>query len=66
MKVLGVHCVSENAGNVINAATSADKFGLLVEDFLETLAPYLTVAEGMRLAALTFDKDVSKLPCYAG
>ena len=30
------------------------------------LAPYLTMAEGLKLATLTFDKDVSKLSCCAG
>lgn len=65
-KVLGVHVVAENAGEVIYAATLAVKFGLTVEDLRETLAPYLTMAEGLKLAALTFDKDVSKLSCCAG
>src|SRR5699024_6687137 len=58
LKVLGVHVVSENAGDVIYAATLAVKFGLTVEDLKESLAPYLTMAEGLKLAALTFDKDI--------
>lgn len=66
LKVLGVHLVAENAGEVIYAATLAVKFGLTVEDLRETLAPYLTMAEGLKLAALAFDKDVSKLSCCAG
>ncbi|WP_036841583.1 mercury(II) reductase [Pontibacillus marinus] len=66
LKVLGVHIVSENAGDVIYAATLAVKFGLTVEDLKDSLAPYLTMAEGLKLAALTFDKDVSKLSCCAG
>lgn len=66
MKILGAHVVAENAGEVIYAATLAVKFGLTVEDLRETLAPYLTMAEGLKLAALTFDKDVSKLSCCAG
>lgn len=66
LKVLGVHIVSENAGEVIYAATLIIKFGLTVEDLKDSLAPYLTMAEGLRLTALTFDKDVSKLSCCAG
>lgn len=66
LKVLGVHIVSENAGDVIYAATLAVKFGLTVDDLKDSLAPYLTMAEGLRLTALTFDKDVSKLSCCAG
>ncbi|TCS94992.1 mercury(II) reductase [Hazenella coriacea] len=66
LKVLGVHIVAENAGDVIYAATLAVKFGLTVEDLQESLAPYLTMAEGLKLVALTMDKDVSKLSCCAG
>src|SRR5699024_546605 len=40
LKVLGVHIVSENAGDVIYAASLAVKFGLTIEDLTETLAPY--------------------------
>ncbi|QQE80411.1 mercury(II) reductase [Alicyclobacillus sp. SO9] len=65
-KILGVHVVAENAGDVIYSGVLAVKFGLTIEDLRSTLAPYLTMAEGIKLAALTFDKDVSKLSCCAG
>lgn len=65
-KILGIHVVAENAGDIIYAATLAVKFELTIEDLRDTLAPYLTMAEGMKLAALTFDKDVNKLSCCAG
>jgi mercuric reductase len=63
--VLGVHVVAENAGDVIHAGVLAVKFGLTVRDLAETLAPYLTMAEGLRLAAQTFGRDVAKLSCCA-
>jgi len=66
LKVIGVHIVADNAGDVIYAATLVVKHGLLVQDLRESLAPYLTMAEGLKLAALAFDKDVSKLSCCAG
>ncbi|MDK8193185.1 mercury(II) reductase [Paenibacillus sp. UMB7766-LJ446] len=66
LKVLGVHIVAENAGDVIYAATLAVKFGLTVEDLRDSLAPYLTMSEGLKLVALTINKDVSKLSCCAG
>jgi len=65
-RLLGAHVVAENAGEVIYAATLAVKFGLRVKDLQETLCPYLTAAEGLKLAALTFDTDVSRLSCCAG
>ncbi|MFC0525457.1 mercury(II) reductase [Pontibacillus salicampi] len=65
-QIIGTHVVAENAGDVIYAATLAVKFKLTAEDLQETMAPYLTMAEGLKLASLTFDKDVSKLSCCAG
>ncbi|MGB6408877.1 MAG: FAD-dependent oxidoreductase, partial [Planococcus donghaensis] len=65
-KLLGGHIVADNAGDVIYALTLAVKFGLTIEDISDTLAPYLTMSEGVKLAALTFDKDVSQLSCCAG
>ncbi|AKS38377.1 mercuric reductase [Anoxybacillus gonensis] len=65
-KLLGAHVVAEHAGEIIYAATLAIKFGLTINDLRETLAPYLTMAEGLKLVALTFDQDVGKLSCCAG
>ena len=65
-RIRGAQVVSENAGDVIYAATLAVKHGLTIADLTDTLAPYLTMAEGLKLAALTFDKDVKKLSCCAG
>ncbi|GAA0463501.1 hypothetical protein GCM10008935_18990 [Alkalibacillus silvisoli] len=65
-KLIGAHIVSENAGDVIYGATLAVQFGLTIEDLTNSFAPYLTMAEGLKLAALAFDNDVSKLSCCAG
>lgn len=65
-KLLGAHIVADHAGEVIYAAALAIQFGLTIDDLRRTLAPYLTMAEGLKLAALTFDQDVSKLSCCAG
>jgi mercuric reductase len=64
-KVLGVHLLAEGAGEVIQAAVYAIKFGLTITDLTETWAPYLTMAEGLKLAAQTLTRDVSRLSCCA-
>ena len=64
-RILGAHVVAENAGEVIYAATLAVKFRLTVADLTSTFAPYLTMAEGLKLTAQTFGRDVSKLSCCA-
>lgn len=64
-RLLGVHVLAPNAGDVIGEATLAVRFGLTTRDIVSTLHPYLTWAEGLRLAAQTFTKDVAKLSCCA-
>jgi mercuric reductase len=64
--ILGVHILAAEAGEVIQTATLAVKFGLKVSDLTGTLFPYLTQVEGLKLTALSFTKDVEKLSCCAG
>jgi mercuric reductase len=64
-RVLGIHVLAENAGDVILAGVYAVKFGLTVDDLAETWAPYLTMSEGVKLAAQAFGRDVSMLSCCA-
>ena len=64
-RLLGAHMVAENAGDVIYAATLAVRFGLTVSDLAENFAPYLTMSEGLKLAAQSFGRDVSRLSCCA-
>ena len=65
-QIVGVHIVAENAGEVIYAGTLAVKFGLTIEDLTDTMAPYLTMVEGLKLTALGYNNDISKLSCCAG
>jgi mercuric reductase len=64
-RVLGIHVLAENAGDVILSGVYAVKFGLTVDEIADTWAPYLTMAEGIKLAAQTFTRDVSMLSCCA-
>jgi mercuric reductase len=64
-RILGVHILGENAGDVIYAGELAVKFNLRVGDLIDTFGPYLTLAEGLKLAAQTFGRDVAKLSCCA-
>jgi len=64
-KLLGVHILAEDAGEIIYAATIAVKHGLTIEDLKDTMVPYLTMSEGLKLAVLSFGKDISSLSCCA-
>ncbi|OJF92170.1 hypothetical protein [Alkalibacterium sp. 20] len=65
-KILWAHVMAGNAGGVIYSATLAIQFGLTADDLKVLMAPYLTIAVGFKLAAITLDKDGSKVSRYAG
>ena len=65
-RLLGVQLVAPAAGEVIQAAALAIRARMTVHDLADQLFPYLTMVEGLKLAAQTFTKDVSQLSCCAG
>ncbi len=64
-RIRGVHVLADNAGDVIAAAVYAVQAGMTVTQMADTWCPYLTMAEGLKLAAQTFTRDVAKLSCCA-
>jgi mercuric reductase len=64
-RIIGAHILAPEAGEMIMEPAMAIRFGLTIEDITSMLHPYLTLSEGIKLAALTFDKDVEKLSCCA-
>ena len=64
-RIVGAHILASEAGEMITEPTLAIKSGLTVEDVTSTFHPYLTLSEGIKLAAQTFDKDVKMLSCCA-
>lgn len=65
-RILGAHMLAPEAGDSIQTAVLAVKHGLTVADLGATIFPYLTTVEGLKLAALSFSKEVGKLSCCAG
>ncbi|MER7683177.1 FAD-dependent oxidoreductase, partial [Streptomyces sp. NPDC096934] len=65
-RILGVHALTDNAGDLITAAGYAMTAGLTVHQLAHTWAPYLTMGEALKLTAQTFTTDVTKLSCCAG
>lgn len=65
-RLLGVQAVAPEAGELIQAAALAIRARMTVHDLADQLFPYLTMVEGLKLAAQTFTKDVSQLSCCAG
>ncbi|NOZ48274.1 MAG: mercury(II) reductase [Chlorobi bacterium] len=64
-KLIGARIVAPEGGELIQQLSMAIKYGITVRELAESLYPYLTLGEGIKLAAITFGKDVSKLSCCA-
>jgi mercuric reductase len=64
-RLLGAHVLAEGAGDVIATAVYALANTMTVQQMANQWCPYLTMAEGLKLAAQTFTRDVSKLSCCA-
>ncbi len=65
-RLIGVEAVATGAGELIQAAALAIHHHMTVRELADQLFPYLTMVEGLKLAAQTFNKDVKLLSCCAG
>jgi mercuric reductase len=62
-EILGLTAVANDAGEL--AAAGVHVVGKTVPEVADAWAPYLTMAEGIRIVARAFTTDVSKLSCCA-
>jgi len=65
-RLIGVQAVAPDAGELIQTAVLAIRSLMTVDELSNTLFPYLTMVEGLKLCAQTFTKDVKQLSCCAG
>ena len=65
-RLIGVQAVAPEAGELIQTAALAIRNRMTVQELADQLFPYLTMVEGLKLAAQTFNKDVKQLSCCAG
>ncbi len=64
-RLLGIHLSCHRGAELINEAAMALRFGLTVDDLVNTLHVYPSMGEGLRLCAQGFTRDVAKLSCCA-
>lgn len=64
-RVIGSQILAPEAGEMITEVTLAIRAQLTIEDLAGAFHPYLTLSEGIKLAAQAFTKDVAKLSCCA-
>lgn len=62
-QVLGVHILAPQAGDLIAQGMLIVKNKMTVEDIIDALPVFPTLSEAIKLCALSFIKDISKLSC---
>ena len=65
-RLLGAQILAPEGADSIQTIAIALKFSMTTKQLGETIFPYLTTVEGLKLAAQGFDKDIAKLSCCAG
>jgi len=63
--LIGARIVTPEGSELLMEISMAIKFGIKVNDLKDLFHPYLTLSEGVKLAAITFGKDIKKLSCCA-
>jgi mercuric reductase len=64
-KLLGARIVAHEGSELLGELTLAIKLGVKVREIASMFHPYLTLNEGIKLAALAFDTDITTLSCCA-
>lgn len=64
-EVLGVAMVGTNAAEVIHEAAMAMRFRATIDDFVDLLHVYPTMAEALKIIAIARTRDPRKLSCCA-
>jgi mercuric reductase len=65
-EILGVSMHGLNAAEVIHEAALGLRFAATIDDFAGMLHVYPTMSEALKIVALSYDKDVSRMSCCAG
>ena len=65
-RLLGGQILAPEGADSIQTLVLALRHKMAARDLADTMFPYLTTVEGVRLAAQAFERDVQKLPCCAG
>jgi len=65
-QLLGAQILAAEGGEIIQSMAIAIRNHMTINELAGQLFPYLTMAEGLKLCAQTFTKDVKQLSCCAG
>lgn len=63
LRIMGVEIVAPLAAEMIHEATLAVKFGLTINDIIDTVHVFPTLSEATKLVAQAYTRDISKMSC---
>ena len=64
-RLVGARILAPEGSELLMEVSLAIRHRITVKEIVSAFHPYLTLSEGIKLAAITFGKDVSKLSCCA-
>jgi mercuric reductase len=64
-RILGLQILADNAADIIQEGVLAVKHKLTVDDIIDTVHVFPTLAESVKLAAVSFRKNLDELSCCA-
>ncbi len=62
-EIVGVQMLTPRAADMIPEATLAVKYGLTVDEIIDTVHPFPTFSEGFKYACQAFRRDISTMSC---
>lgn len=64
-KLVGARILASEGSELLMEVSLAINYGIRVKELKQIFHPYLTLSEGIKIAAISFDKDAKKLSCCA-
>ena len=64
-KIVGITAVAKDAGDLAAAGVYILEAGMTVDQVAAMWSPYLTMTEDIKIAAQSYDTDITKLSCCA-
>ena len=64
-RLIGGRIITPEGGELAMQLSLAIKAEMTIKDITDSFYPYLTLSEGIKLAAITFEKDIAELSCCA-
>jgi mercuric reductase len=62
-RIVGMHILAPNATDIITEGAYAVKYGYKIDDIIATSHIFPSISEGVKLAAQSFIRDISKMSC---